>query len=172
MAIASEIPETLTGVRLLPVVLPKPSSPDEALIPQHFISPSSKRAHVCKSPAEMAIASDIPETLTGVRLLVVLEFPSCPKLLSPQHRTLPSPTIAQVWDPVEEVDTAMNLSALSQPSGSEFPGRLTVSSQEYHWKLTLGSGSPNHVPTLAVKVDRFVAEPEIVGSTEFAGTDV
>ena len=39
----------------------------------------------------------IPETATGVLLLVVVPFPSCPAELFPQHWTAPLASSAQVW---------------------------------------------------------------------------
>jgi hypothetical protein len=45
----------------------------------------------------------------------------------------------------------------------------TSESHLNHWYVSVGIGKPCQVPTLAVKVERLVAVPEIVGSTEFAG---
>ena len=39
----------------------------------------------------------MPETATGVLLVVVVPLPSCPKPLSPQHCTPPLASRAQVW---------------------------------------------------------------------------
>ena len=50
-------------------------------------------------PRERVAAAAQNTTSTGVELSVVVPFPSCPKLLSPQHLTAPPLVSAQLWTP-------------------------------------------------------------------------
>jgi hypothetical protein len=59
--------------------------------------PSLRSAHVSKPPAAIVVASLIPVTGTGAVELVVVPLPSSPLVLSPQQRTMPSASLAQVW---------------------------------------------------------------------------
>jgi hypothetical protein len=94
--LAVEIPLTVTGTRLLAVLL-FPSWP-KLLTPQHWTVPFASRAQVWTPAAaiEIDVAVVMPETVTGTRLLVVLLFPSWPELLIPQHWTVPLANSAQL----------------------------------------------------------------------------
>jgi hypothetical protein len=68
-------PETSTGVGRS-VVVPSPSCP-KRFQPQHLTPPASVSAHVCASPAAIAITPlERPETSTGVWRSVVVPSPS------------------------------------------------------------------------------------------------
>ena len=54
---------------------------------------------MCRHPALTSTAPAIPVTCTGVVEVMVVPLPSCPNWLSPQHRTVPSPSTAHVWAP-------------------------------------------------------------------------
>ena len=65
-----------------------PSLPNcrKALSPQHQALLSERKAHEWVAPMVTAVAVATPVTVTGVVELVVVPLPSCPELLSPQHR--------------------------------------------------------------------------------------
>jgi len=99
-------PVTCTGVLLLPVVEPLPSSPVESS-PQHITAPPVVRAHA----ANVEMATEVtpvvrPVTGTGTALKVAVEpLPSAPFALSPQqtappdataHANAPSPRATEV----------------------------------------------------------------------------
>src|SRR5262249_42869463 len=64
-------------------------------------------AQVCTKPAVTATALVIPCTCTEVNRLVVEPSPSCPKLLFPQQRTVPSAMTAQEWLSLVATPTAL-----------------------------------------------------------------
>jgi hypothetical protein len=72
--VAVVIPVTATGAVLLISVLSP--SPPELLLPQHLIEPLLKSAQEWKSPTAIAVADEIPVTVTGIELLVVEPLPS------------------------------------------------------------------------------------------------
>ena len=86
-----------TGLFLF-LVVPSPSCP-LLFPPQHFTVLSSRIAHVCDEPAEIdsAVLPGPRFTLTPVSLSMVVPSPSCPNSLSPQHLTVPSSSMVQVW---------------------------------------------------------------------------
>ena len=88
-------PVTSTGVRLSMVVAPVPSAP-LAFEPQHWTPPAAVIAHVCASPAATEVTPlASPVTATGVRLPVLVPFPSSPlPLYLPQQSTAPAAVIA------------------------------------------------------------------------------
>ncbi len=61
-----------------------------SLSPQQSTPPSASRAQASNSPAVIAVALLMPLTATGVKLVVVLPFPSCPSSFKPQRSTLPA----------------------------------------------------------------------------------
>ena len=65
------------------------------LSPQQTAELSFYCAQVCLYPADIAIALDRPETVTGTELLWVVPLPSRPSIFSPQHCMVPSLSIAQ-----------------------------------------------------------------------------
>src|ERR1700719_2572951 len=90
---------TMTGVPVL-VVVPSPSCPN-LLSPQARTWPVVVRASVCPQPARIDVTR-VPGgscTLTGVSLLMVVSWPSCPSVLSPQARSDP-PAAAACGRPV------------------------------------------------------------------------
>jgi hypothetical protein len=66
-----------------------------------------RTAQVWNSPAETCVAVDIPVTVTGVPELVVVELPSWPKELSPQHLKVPLERRAQECLPPAETCVAV-----------------------------------------------------------------
>jgi hypothetical protein len=69
------MPDTVTGVLELVVVL-FPSWP-EPLNPQHRTVPLASSAHVCdEPPEEIAIAVEMPPTVTGPELSPMVGVPS------------------------------------------------------------------------------------------------
>ena len=117
------------------------------------------RAHEWKSPASTDVAFVTPEADTGTIVEVdeapmpggskpmVDPFPSWPKAFSPQQRTLPSATVAQVWSPpaatevavvIEDeaavtgtVETVISTSGLSDMSVQETPSCPPVLSPQH-----------------------------------------
>ena len=71
--------EIVTGVKE-EVVFPLPNWPEE-FMPQHFTAPSVKTAQVCCPPALTCTALVIPETETGVLLVVEVPSPNRPEML-------------------------------------------------------------------------------------------
>ena len=57
--------------------------------------PSCSAAHACKAPHATFVADEMPETITGTLLFVVVPSPSMPYELYPQHFTEPSVSEAQ-----------------------------------------------------------------------------
>lgn len=74
---------------------PAPSWPCE-FFPQHEI-PVLNTAHVWYHPAEIMVAPDKPDTLTGMLDRVFPLFPSSPSVLNPQQLTAPPDTSAHAW---------------------------------------------------------------------------
>ena len=73
-------PNTSTGVWRSVVEL-SPNPPRE-LWPQHFIPPDESSAHELELPVVMAVTGLVsPETVTGVRLWVVVPSPNSPTWL-------------------------------------------------------------------------------------------
>jgi hypothetical protein len=98
-AVASETPETATGVGFGPEPeVPFPSCPP-LLDPQHITVPETSLAHESSPPAAIAVAPVIPGTAMAASLLgtVNASAPSCPPLLDPQHATPLSDVIAHAW---------------------------------------------------------------------------
>ena len=58
---------------------------------------SDNKAQVCKNPTDTAVAVEIPDTVTGVVLFVVVSSPSCPDWLDPQHLIVLLVSRAQEW---------------------------------------------------------------------------
>ena len=88
---------TVTGVELS-VVEPSPSCP-YALFPQHLpwrVLFETKAQLWGPAPTATEVAVEIPDTVTGVVLFVVVPLPSCPILLLPQHFTIPADKDAQL----------------------------------------------------------------------------
>ena len=85
---------TVTGVEVS-VVVPFPRSAKPPY-PQHLTEPSPSNAQVILSPAETAVAVEIPGTIKGVvGLSVVVPFPRPPWALPPQHAMEPFESNAQ-----------------------------------------------------------------------------
>jgi hypothetical protein len=88
-------PPIVTGVVEL-VLVPLPNWP-HWLSPQHRTVPPPRSAQLwCHHPAVTPIAPVMPLTGTGVVLVAVLPFPSCPNWPCPQHWIVPFPRSAQV----------------------------------------------------------------------------
>jgi len=68
-----------------------------AFIRQHCAGPSLRTAQVCAVPAPTENASEMPETVSGTELPVVVPLPSSPSPLFPQHLIDPSLNNAQLW---------------------------------------------------------------------------
>ena len=99
-------PETATGVDRSSIE-PSPSCASR-LYPQHRTDPSLRRAQKWLNPALISTTSARPGTAPAVpRGEVLLPSPSCPRLLSPQQRTLPSVVQTQVVPPVATMPTAL-----------------------------------------------------------------
>ena len=80
------------------------------LRPQHRIDPSDITAHVWEVPAEIAVAVEMPETITGTGLLAELLLPRRPMLLLfPQQLTDPSASSAHVWEVPAEIEVAVEI---------------------------------------------------------------
>lgn len=102
-----------------PTVTPPFPSWPKLFSPQHLIVEPVTRAHVCWNPAEIsaevlmdAACTGVDETVTftsGMRLTSVQKEPSCPELLSPQHLTVPSEMVAQVWFVPAEMCVAVKM---------------------------------------------------------------
>ena len=86
MAVASEMLTTFTGnEEIVPYLLsPLPSWPS-SLRPQQDMVPSWWSAQECTLPAAIAVASEIPRTCTGTKLLWRVPSPSWPSRLRPQQ---------------------------------------------------------------------------------------
>src|SRR3954468_15524773 len=62
------------------------------------LTPPRTTAHVCCSPAAIAVAPITPVTVTGAGLAVLVPSPSWPLRPSPQHATAPrGESSAHVW---------------------------------------------------------------------------
>src|SRR5215831_8217802 len=85
IAVAPVMPLTDTGVSaLVPFADPFPNCPN-VFEPQHLTVPSTRTAHVARSPPLIAITVPSPVGDTGVPELSVDPFPSWPTALRPQH---------------------------------------------------------------------------------------
>ena len=72
--------------------------------PQHLTVPSVRSA---QEPPEMAVAWVTPDTSTEMELDLLVPSPSMPSMFSPQHRTVPSPSKAQVCASEEAMAVAL-----------------------------------------------------------------
>src|SRR5437762_13242443 len=97
MAVVAVVaPLTVTGTLENPVVVPSPSWP-ESPTPQHCTRPSLRSAQACSEPSPTVLAFVMLRTPTGTPELpsVLSPSPSCPRLLRPQHCTVPSERLMQ-----------------------------------------------------------------------------
>src|SRR5262245_39069454 len=116
IATAVVMPVTATGMRLsTPAApMPLPSCP-LSLVPQQRTVPSNSSAHEKLAPAVTATAVGRSVTSTGTitRASVLVPLPSCPTLLEPQQRTVPSSLTWQVWTLPAEIRAAGSLRTVS-----------------------------------------------------------
>ena len=96
MAVAVEIPDTMTGTLESVAEDPLPSAP-QALLPQQRTDWSVRAAQVWPPPAETAAAPVRPVTVAGTSVSVVVPLPNCPRLFHPQQRASPLLRATQVW---------------------------------------------------------------------------
>jgi hypothetical protein len=79
-------------------------------VPQQLTVPSDRIAQVWENPAAMALALEIPATVTGVdEDFVTAVLPSWPSLLLPQHLIVPSARRAQVCVPPTAMAVAVEI---------------------------------------------------------------
>src|SRR5262252_5679926 len=82
---------TLTCVYVVPVGSAATLSWPNALLPQHWIEPSSRTAQVCTMPDDSCV-NRRPAGAAGIPL-------TCPDSSTPQQASAPSARTAQAWSP-------------------------------------------------------------------------